>query len=96
MYFWPCWLFTAVTALLRLQCNRATLPCGAWALEHRLNSSGTQAQPPHSMCDPPDQGSNPHPLHQSHRGSTLLFYFFVFLRGPGRLHLHNTENFLLY
>ena len=59
MYFWPCWLFTAVTALLQLQWNRATLPCCAWALEHRLKSSGTQAQLLHSIWNPSRPGIKP-------------------------------------
>lgn len=86
MYFLACWLFTAVTALLQLQWNRATLPCCARALEHRLNSIGTEAQQLHSIWNPSLPGIKPTSLAPEAPGKHL--FLFVFLRGPGRLHLH--------
>lgn len=74
MYFWPCWIFTAVMALLQLQWNGVTLPCCAWALEHRLNSSGTQAQPLHSIWNPSRPAIKPTFLAPEPPGKHLFFF----------------------
>ena len=47
--------------------------CGSWAVERRLSSCGTQAQLLCGMWDlPPDQRSNPFPLHWQADSQPLL------------------------
>ena len=43
IYFWLCWVFTAVQAFLWLQRAGASLPCGALAYHGRGFSCGAQA-----------------------------------------------------
>ena len=73
LYFQLCWVFVATCGLslgvasrgYSLACGAQTSCCcdfsccGAWALEHRLSSSGSQAWLLHSVWDLPGAGREP-------------------------------------